>query len=197
MQAKLTNILQVPLSCRPGSSATGTSPHTSNVGSDLPRQLVLPLRAVSRRFSPILKMEHRKIGFYQNPLTIPSSEKQIPQSKNTMNELFNIQFLYKKESRSWKKLELEIIISLKRQIQFPYLKLTDELKQKQKIIYIWGTNLVLAEVLTAQWEEAGRQELVWTETEQLDLPTNEAFHGHGTTLTLQDISTLSPEKRNY
>lgn len=100
MQAKLTNILQVPLSCRPGSSATGTSPHTSNVGSDLPRQLVLPLRAVSRRFSPILKMEHRKIGFYQNPLTIPSSEKQIPQSKNTMNELFNIQFLYKKESRS-------------------------------------------------------------------------------------------------
>jgi hypothetical protein len=60
-----------------------------------------------------------------------------------------------------------------------------------------GTNLAGAEELSALWAEAWRRELVWTETRLLGLSTAEAFGAHETILIPQDISTLSPEPRNY
>lgn len=60
-----------------------------------------------------------------------------------------------------------------------------------------GTDLLWAEALAPPWEEAQRRELAWTQPRPLDSPINEAFHTHGTMSIPQDISTLSPEQRNY
>lgn len=160
------------------------------------------LRAISRKPGPILKIEHCK---YNSVKTLqPSLHFNIrslihPPQKTTVDKLSKTHFL-KKASCLWKEIIFYQDNCFIKKTSMVFISKTNLwLKQKWKAhcqCYL-GTNLGWAEVLTPLWGVAWRQDPAWTETQRLDLPANEAFHAHGTILTPQDVSTLSPEQRNY